>query len=184
MNDLNQQSIAESQDSRSTSRTNLFVSAALYGDGDCCAAKIRNLSATGALVEAPVLPSAGTQIRLRRGNLEVGGEVVWCEGGRAGLKFTSVITVADWLPRRQGADQARVDEIVHQVRMGPAHARFDQPNRLTDAAPSQDIEAATSLIERVADALTTDAHVVAHHGWKLQQLEVAVQQIRRFVRSQ
>lgn len=172
-------------ESRESSRTNVFVSAALYHDGECSSATIRNLSEFGALVEAPVLPSPGTQVRLSRGALCVAGTVVWRRGGKAGLRFESAVTVAEWLPTRLGRGQARIDEMVRQVRIGAA-PKVDHISQAavspTLAAP-QELESIASSIEKIAEALSGDPLVVAQHGWKLQQLEVIIQQLRRVARA-
>lgn len=163
----------------------MFVSAALYHDGGCSSATIRNLSEFGALVEAPVSPSPGTSIRLSRGALSVAGTVVWRRGEKAGLKFESAVAVAEWLPTRLGRGQARVDEMVHQVRTGAAPRLDHTPQTAaspTLAAP-QELEGIASSIERVAEALSSDPLVVAQHGWKLQQLEVGIQRLRRVART-
>lgn len=166
---------------RSGSRTNLFISATLYGDEGFCPAKVRNLSEYGALVEASILPPPGTAIRLCRGSLVVAGEVVWRRGGKAGLHFNSAIIIADWLPGGTCRDQSRVDEMVHQVRMGSvseSKSYIPQPSAATPAV-SQELEAIASMIEQLAESFTTDTHVIANHSSKLQHLEVVVQRLRR-----
>lgn len=172
-------------ESREGARTNLFVSAALYHDGGCSSARVRNLSEFGALVEAPVLPSPGTSIRLSRGALSVAGTVVWRRGGKAGLKFECAVTVAEWLPTRQGRGQARVDEMVHQVRTGAApKVDFTAQAAVSPTLTTpQELQAIASSIETVAEALSSDPVVVTQHGWKLQQLEVGIQKLRRMART-
>lgn len=173
-------------DGRSSQRTNIFISAALDGDGDCCPAKVRNLSEFGALVEASVLPAPGTAIRLCRGSSSVAGKVVWRRGGKAGLQFNSAIVVADWLPSGRCHDQARVDEMVHQVRTGSVPAVENSvPHTPAESRPvSQELEAIASSVERLAEALATDSSVIVSHGWKLQQLEVVTQKLRRLASAQ
>lgn len=170
-----------SLDGRSGQRTNLFISAVLYGDGDHCPAKVRNLSEFGALVEASVLPSPGTDVRLCRGSLAVVGQVVWRRAGKAGLRFNSAITVDDWLPGGRNRDQARVDDIVQQVRTGsvPAAETAESQSPKNALAGAQELEAIASSIEQLAEALATDQSVIVNHSWKLQQLEVAIQKLRR-----
>jgi hypothetical protein len=168
-------------DGRSGQRTNMFISAALYSEGECCPAKVRNLSDFGALVEASVLPSPGTTIRLCRGSLAVSGEIVWRRGGKAGLRFNSAVTVADWLPNGSCRDQSRVDEIVHQVRTGAAPAiESNMPqHRVESLSISQELKAIASSVERLAETFAADTYVLGNHGSKLQQLEVLTQRIRR-----
>lgn len=171
---------------RSSQRTNLFVSAVLSGDGNSCPAKVRNLSEFGALVEASVLPSPGSAIRLCRGSVAVAGKVVWRRGGKAGLRFNSAIAVADWLPSGACWDQSRVDEMVHQVRMGSAPA-VDSFIPHTPAEPRpicRELEAIASSVERLTEALATDPSVIVSHGWKLQQLEAVTQKLRRLASAE
>ncbi|MDT9598301.1 PilZ domain-containing protein [Sphingosinicella rhizophila] len=49
--------------------------------------RMRDLSATGALVEGEGIPRPGTDIILRRGNLEVLATVRWSTDNHAGLEF-------------------------------------------------------------------------------------------------
>ncbi len=54
--------------------------------------KLRNLSAEGALVEGEGLPTTGQQIRFRKGDLSVAGEIVWTSNKRAGIHFHQPLT--------------------------------------------------------------------------------------------
>lgn len=174
---------ARQLDSRSGQRTNLFVAAVLYSEEGNCPVKVRNLSESGALIEAATLPPVGTAVRLCRGSLAVPGKVVWQRAGKAGLRFGSAIRVADWLPSNRGRHQSHVDELVHQVRTeraGVADVAIAEPRSNPPLAPEQ-IDTIASTIERLADEFAADPYVIANHSWKLQQLEGAVQQLRRIV---
>lgn len=164
------------RDSRARQRNNLFVSAVLSSDNGYGSAIVRNLSETGALVEAPVLPPPGTKIRLRRAGLEVPGTIVWQNHRRAGLKFQSPISVDDWLPGAARKHQALVDRMVDEVRT----KAVAQPS--SEAGPEEVIwnaEKIATLIERIAARLSGDDRIVAEHSEELQQLEIAVQHLRR-----
>lgn len=167
-------------DGRSHERKNLFVAAVLYCDGGCSPAKIRNLSESGALIEAAVVPPPGTRIRLRRGSLEVGAKVVWQKRSSAGVKFDAAVCVVDWLPTAKNAHQTAVDQMVHQVRMAD---RSDLPHATeTRSAPgeaAQEIRATADMLEQIAERLAADSRVVVAHGDRLQQLDLAVQRLRR-----
>ena len=76
---------SEWQDLRADRRTNLYLAANLRWPGGATAVRVRNLSARGALIEAAVLPLAGTSVELIRGELKVGGAVAWLSGNKAGL---------------------------------------------------------------------------------------------------
>lgn len=68
-------------------RSNVLMAAVLVHEGRELNVKLRNLSATGALVEGPALPEDGAAIRFRRNDLVVSGKMVWVSGNRAGLHF-------------------------------------------------------------------------------------------------
>ena len=57
-----------------------YLAATLYCDGACSAVRIRNIAATGALVEGGPEPSGGTLVQLVRGELIVHGLVAWSSG--------------------------------------------------------------------------------------------------------
>jgi hypothetical protein len=60
--------------------------------------KLRDISATGAMVEGDRLPAPGTDIMLQRGSLELFATIVWAKDGRAGLEFDEPLTEAElWL---------------------------------------------------------------------------------------
>jgi hypothetical protein len=167
-------------EARSSRRTNLFVAAMLYSEGGNSPAKIRNLSEYGALVEASVLPPAGTLVRVCRGSLAVRGQIVWQRGGRAGLKFDSAIAVADWLPTGITRHQSQVDAMVHHVKTGCAAREPASPGSRPAAESVQiQLEAAAASLERMADELCSDPHVLVHHHRTLQQFEILVQRLRR-----
>lgn len=168
---------------RSSQRTNLFVAAILCSEEGSYPVKVRNLSECGGLIEAATLFPAGTAVRLCRGSLAVSGKVVWQRAGRAGLRFASTITVAEWLPANHNRHQTRVDELVRHVRAG----RADGPDPATSQADSKaysvphQVDAIASTIERLAEELATDPGIIANHSWKLQQLEMTVQQLRKII---
>lgn len=57
--------------------------------------KLRDISATGAMVEGDRLPAAGTDILLQRGSLELFATIVWARDGQAGLEFDQPLTEAE-----------------------------------------------------------------------------------------
>lgn len=63
------------------------MAATVEHDGARVSAKLRNLSNEGALVEASDLPPLGAQVKFRKGELAVPGEIAWRSGNRAGIAF-------------------------------------------------------------------------------------------------
>ena len=73
---------------RRSRRSNLLMAAFVECAGSVVAVKLRNLSKEGALVEARGgLPTVGTQVRFRKGELSLSGHVAWEAGKRAGIAF-------------------------------------------------------------------------------------------------
>lgn len=100
---------------RSEERTHLFLDATWAGEAGRGAqptaipVRVRNLSATGALIEGVMLPLAGAQVTLRRGECEATGRTMWVAPGRCGLEFDAPIRVASWLPARNAPRHTGVD---------------------------------------------------------------------------
>lgn len=165
---------------RSGPRTNMFIAAAMILDGGSSPVKVRNMSEHGALIETSVAPSAGENVLLSRGSLVVSGTVVWSTGSRCGLRFASGIAVRDWMAAPTNPGQATVDAMIAQVRLSIHHAA-QLTSREAEAAPKRDaaegLSQAASLLEQLANALSDDAEVVARHGDKLQNLDLALQLI-------
>jgi len=68
-------------------RSQVVIAAALEMSGGSHEVKVCNLSVDGALVEGNHLPVEGSQVRLRRDELNASAKVVWVRGQRAGLAF-------------------------------------------------------------------------------------------------
>jgi hypothetical protein len=156
---------------RVESRSNIFVMATMYAGGGSTPVRVRNMSRTGALVEAPALPAVGTSVRLSRGSLTVGGDIMWVSDGRAGLRFADSVTVTDWIPLgKRGSGQQLIDEIVHRARVsGPA-----QPVPATVEIADEMVQL-RQMLERVAEELAFDPAVLTQHGPALQMIEAVVQ---------
>lgn len=73
-------------------RANVLLTAVVEMSGRSLDVKLRNLSAEGALIEGPGLPIEGTEIRFRKGDLQVPGKVVWVSQSRAGIQFHAPLT--------------------------------------------------------------------------------------------
>lgn len=156
-------------------RTNMFVMATIYTDGGSAPVKIRNLSATGALIEGDLVPSRAAAVSLRRGELIVTGKIVWCSNGRAGLQFETPISVVHWLP---GGEVLLKKELVsaafHCAKTGIV-PNSTAPEPPFEAATPEEIIMAKDRLEVLADALADDADVLMRHGERLQSLDFAIQ---------
>jgi hypothetical protein len=172
-------------DARGAARASLYLAATLYCDGCSSLAKIRNLSATGALVESAATPAAGELVQLVRGGLIVHGLVAWSDQGRCGLRFSGSIDVQQWRSAPANAAQQRVDEVVRLVKAGavplplPQFDPIGERSRPADSAGqlSADLRRVSDLLEALSDTLASDSYVMTRAGPVLQNLDIAMQVI-------
>lgn len=174
-----------SADGRTSARRSIYLAAALRCDGCSSPVRIKNIAATGALVEGGAVPSPGTVVQLVRGDLIVQCVVAWCANGRCGLKFSGSIDVQKWCAPPANVEQQRTDEIVALVKAGavplpvPALRSPDGCDEGPTAAAqlSRDLERVSGLLDSLGDALTSDPDLVSRYGTELQNLDIAVQVI-------
>ena len=170
---------------RRVERTHLFLVATLSFGRASTAVRVRNLSATGALVEGADLPPAGTAIVLRRGALEAVGSLVWSAAGKAGLSFREPVAVSCWLPSKEVKRQTQVDQVAFELKKAarafdPAPAPVARQPALTMTEVVDDLTALGSELERLGDQLADDASVLARHP-EVQLLDAAGQRIGRII---
>lgn len=116
---------------RAEPRHRVLLSAKLVTTTSEHPVKIRNLSATGAMLEGEKLPAAGTDIIIRRGALEFFAAVAWAEDGRCGVQFDQPLSDDDlWMqvhPREQEQVQPQVPHWRPGVRrcVGPAPEEYE-----------------------------------------------------------
>jgi hypothetical protein len=162
---------AQSSDLRVESRSNIFVMATMYAGGGSTPVRVRNMSPSGALVEAPGLPAVGTSVRLSRGSLTVGCDVMWMGDGKAGLRFSDPVTVNDWIPLgKRGSGQQLIDEIVHRARLGGRAQAAPATVEIAD-----EMVQLRQMLERVGEELASDPAVLTRHGPALQTIDTVIQ---------
>jgi PilZ domain len=172
---------APSPEHRLESRSNIFVMATVYAAGSPTPVRVRNMSQSGALVEATGLPPAGTSIRLSRGSLEVIGDIMWVDTNKAGLRFASPVRVADWLPvGKRGSSQQLIDELVHRARVGaaartPSLEPFDQ----TNVSLADELSQLSCMLERAGEELASDSAVTMQHLAALQIIDGVTQSLAK-----
>jgi len=86
---------------RSSRRSHLLMTATLEISGRAVQVKLRNLSSDGAQVEGDQLPVEGTELLFRKGDLAVGGCIIWTKGKQAGICFEQKLepdTVLNHIP--------------------------------------------------------------------------------------
>ena len=168
---------------RRAERVHLFLVATLYFGRASNPVRVRNLSATGALVEGAVLPPPGSTVILRRGALEAAGTAVWLDGGKAGLAFSSLLEVSEWLPTRDAKPQTKVDQIAFGLKQARAVVPASIPaadEGSSLAALALELTAVQAQLGKLGDQLALDAFVLANHP-EVQLLDLAGQRIGRIV---
>lgn len=169
--------------SRQQDRTHMFVAATLYFDSGSCPVNVRNMSLSGALVEGSGLPELETPVTLRRGSLEAGARIVWRAGRKAGVSFSTTIHIADWMSRNPNSQQARIDDIVRDIRSGkPAAGSGGHPVSPDNALLGAELRALRAELSALEKGLTGDVIVVATHP-EIQLLDVALQRVDRMLKG-
>lgn len=174
-----------SAEARLSQRTNMFLAAVLQGSGFSAPVKVRNMSASGAMAEAAAVPEVGAVVRLVRGSLSVPAAVVWSSDSRCGLRFSSVVSVHDWLATPRNAEQQRVDDVVRLVKAGAVPLAPVQRSNL-EISPSRaavpaelpdELRRVCALLTRIGENLLDDEAILAKHGSELQNLDICTQTI-------
>ena len=163
-------------EARAAPRTNLFMAATLQWADASTAVKIRDLSALGAQIESSLPLETGAEVTLVRGALRAGAQVTWSRERRCGLRFTSPISVHDWMGNPAHQAQQRVDHLVAAVKAGALPpTKLAKPEAQAADGLADDLRRIRRLLDKLADALASDATTVAKHGAELQNLDIAVQ---------
>jgi hypothetical protein len=163
---------------RLEARSNMFVMAALYTGSGSTPVRIRNMSRSGALVEAAVLPPPGKQVRLSRGSLSVTGEVVWVDKQKAGVRFDSMTSPDDWLPGgKRSADQQMADEVAHQTRLGAGSTIAAALTPAHSPQLSEELMRLHEVLMRAAEDLASNNGLSASQLIALQEIDVTAQRL-------
>lgn len=165
---------AAADNNRLEERSNIFLMGTLYAAGGSTPVRIRNLSRSGALVEAAALPPAATAIRLSRGPLSVVGEIVWLVGRKAGLRFATPVAPGDWLPMgERGRGQQLIDEVMHRARLGMIPAQPLDPPPAPPRALHDELLRIHQLLYRACEDLAADSAISVKHLMTLQAIDAA-----------
>lgn len=155
------------------------MAAALYSDAGSAPVHIRNMSPSGALIEAPLLPVAGSRILLKRGSLQASGRIAWQVNRRAGVAFEAMVHVADWMARTASSGQNRVDEIVAGFKASPGRPPV-QTSPSNDSSGTTTIQVDLAMIRAdllaLSESLIADAIIAATHP-EIQTLDITLQRI-------
>jgi hypothetical protein len=168
------------EDGRISSRTNMYIAAIVSSQEGSSSAKIRNMSATGALAETSIVPDVGSLVRLVRGSLSVEGRIAWATAGRCGIRFNSLVAVNEWMSPTTNRVQNQVDDTVALLKAGALPMSAARQNRLDDQSPiteelAIELRQISSMLNDLGSQLTEDEGVVEKFGRQLQSLDLAQQ---------
>jgi hypothetical protein len=147
------QAIANGQDPRAGQRSHVFLMAVLRAGTTSCPVRVRNISTHGALLEGNGLPSEKQIVALRRGSLSVSGEIAWMAGRHCGIRFSTPISVAEWVDRAGPLGQQRIDAAIAKMRTSSS-AGFASGYVATKKDPAELEELSSRLLqtcERIAE---------------------------------
>lgn len=179
-------------EARAYARTNTMLAATLEFDGVQHPVSVRNLSASGAMVDGRHLPLQGQGVTLWRDGQRIPAQVVWTARNRCGLAFGAHVKVDQLIkrPKLSGpaapppSHQARVDAIQHALRENRSIPTFNETEALVGAAAVgkrlvDEVGYAQRLVEMVGEALANDSYVLTRYAVVLQQLDEAEQLLRK-----
>jgi hypothetical protein len=162
-------------------RTHLFVAATLYADAGTTPVNIRNMSQTGALIDAAVLPEVGCRVILKRGPLQAAGNIAWRAGRRAGVRLEADVCVADWMARLGNSGQDRVDALVAIVRNDVPRMGAPAPVATETLSVEGELAMLRTELTRLERGLVGDPAVIANHP-ELQTFDISLQRIDRILK--
>ena len=170
---------------RSQLRSSLFLAAMLRSGTEISPVRVRNMSVNGAMIEAPAAPPTGTTVDLLRGPLAARGTVVWSSASGFGVRFSSLVTVKDWLaapPTR--AQQQQVDDLVALVKAGGADLLRDNDDAVehrSNELLADDLSSVVRLLQVLEEDLSHSPETLGRHATALQNLDMAMQIVRAVV---
>lgn len=172
----------QERDLRSGPRTQLFLSAMIRFGSLSAAIRLRDLSSTGARVEGDSLPPVGAAALITRGTLNASGMIIWRDRKGCGVRFETPLSLEEWMPAAAWRDQLAVDAMVEQAKSGrpdhPPEGLARSTQTLVEALPrrlAEELAYVSRLLESLGDDLCNEPLVVARHGEKLQNLDIAAQ---------
>ncbi len=168
---------------RIAQRVNMLAPATLYSEDSSNPVRIRNLSIWGAMVEANFEPRLGSEVSISRGKLSIVGKVAWTGAGQFGISFANPVRVHDWLKPDRNTEQPLADRVFLRV-VGATEVETEASFHpeyacVGDKQAVDDFEEIVLLLSELGNELSEDLTVVGQHGHVLQNLDLALQILRR-----
>lgn len=161
-------------DPRLDERSNVFLSAILHGASASFPVRIRNFSATGAMVDGTDLPAEGSRVNLQRGRLEANAEIAWQSGNFRGLRFDSPIDVGIWMKGSANAGQTRVDKAMAALRDGAP-----MPLSVLEEQGESSVEELIEELLRICERIATSPSLTVELGEEILRIEAIGLSLRK-----
>ena len=169
----------DSRNLRSDPRANVFLMAVVCVGTASYPVRVRNLSVSGALLEAGAVPSAGEKARLQRGSLCATGEIAWQSEKHCGFHFDQPINVEEWVKRAGPNAQQRIDAAVAEFRDGPQYA--GQLSVQSDPSREEMLETVSAELLRVCERIAAMPNLSIDLAEELLMIDAAAHAIRAAV---
>jgi hypothetical protein len=167
----------------------MFIAASAELGGRPVAARVRNMSQTGALLELNEPVQKGARLTLRRGENAAAGWVVWSHGLKCGIAFSDLVSVSTWMGRPvAGEGQRRVDAIQAQIRAGAVPMATHEPAPPGLSAQqlhqrlSEELVEIKHAIDTLGEALSGEPAVLERHAAAMQQFDIVSQTLGHLAR--
>ena len=177
---------------RAHKRTRMFISVTLSSASCTSKVRVRDISASGSLVEAEELPAVGERIKLRHHDCVASGVVVRRERTQAGIHFDRPINPVGWLPNKSHS-QLMVDTAFQTIKPifegGPPKENSPEVGRSeplalpSSPATRDELEGIADMLDALADQMSEDPDIISNYFDKLQVLDIASQKLRKAGRN-
>lgn len=174
---------------RDAPRANTYLAPVLVGRHAQTPVTVRNLSATGALIQSRTDLAEEVDVTLARGSLRATGSLVWREGRLGGIKFANPINLAVWVPGATYQGQLDVDRAVAESRgievLKPTvveQASSPEETEHLSERIAQELSFVARKLDALGNELSDDPTIVARHAMRLQDLDIATQVLGHLAR--
>lgn len=138
-------------------------------------AKIRDISAYGALVQSDAMAQEGASVVLSRGPRCVAGEVRWRGTNALGIQFAEPVDVAEWLDSQDARGTGSREKNVPNH--GCRNTMEVLPPDVVACRVREEMAYVSRLIDGVAELLSEDPILHVRHATRLQELCIGKQML-------